>query len=211
MRLFTTGVLLLIALTVKGWADTTDVESPVDTTNQIEDPFETTPAIPSDTLLFLPTLDTGAAVQVTDSTQYEQRLTQNPTTALFKSMFVPGLGQIGNRKYIKAGIFIGLEVWFIGAAIHHGQKANHYYNKWEETPIEDFDTKNAYYGQYVDRRDNRNQFIWLAALTIFVSMFDAYVDAHLSGGPTERESDAVSFDIGPDNSGGVEAALTYSF
>jgi hypothetical protein len=211
MRLFTTCALLIVVVTATVRADTTDVESPLDTTDQIEDPWETKPPPPSDTLLFLPTLDTGAAVQVTDTTQYEQHLTQNPTTALFKSMFVPGLGQIGNRKYIKAGVFIGLEVWFIGAAIHHGQKANHYYNKWEETPIEDFDTKNTYYGLYVDRRDNRNQFIWLAALTIFVSMFDAYVDAHLSGGPSERKSDAVAFDVGPDDNGGVEAAFTYSF
>ena len=59
--------------------------------------------------------------------------------------------------------------------------------------------------------DIKNQFIWLTGLTIFISMFDAYADAHLSGGPSERKSDAVSFEVGPDDDGGVAAALTYTF
>ena len=211
MRLFATGILLIGVFTSTVRADTTDVNTPADTTAPIEGPQETPPPARADTLLFLPVLDTGAAVQVTDTTQYEQRLTQNPTTALFKSMFVPGLGQIGNRKYFKAGVFIALEVWFVGEAIHHGKKANEYYDLWDSTPVEDPQTKNTYYGLYVDRRNNRNQFIWLAGLTIFVSMFDAYVDAHLSGGPSERKIDAVSFDVGPDDNGGVGAVLTYKF
>ena len=106
MRLFATGILLIGVFTATLRADTTDVSAPADTTAPIEEPQETPPPARVDTVLFLPVLDTGAAVQVTDTTQYEKRLTQNPTTALFKSMFVPGLGQIGNRKYFKAGVFI---------------------------------------------------------------------------------------------------------
>ncbi|MCH9030779.1 MAG: hypothetical protein IIB00_00765, partial [candidate division Zixibacteria bacterium] len=34
---------------------------------------------------------------------------QNPTAALFKSMAVPGWGQVGNKQFIKAGFVIGLE------------------------------------------------------------------------------------------------------
>ena len=38
--------------------------------------------------------------------------------------------------------------------------------------------RNEYYDLYQDRKDERNKFTWFAVITAFVSMFDAYVDAH---------------------------------
>ncbi len=40
--------------------------------------------------------------------------------------------------------------------------------------------KSSEFNLYQESRDKRNVFLWLGALTVFVSMFDAYVDAHFA-------------------------------
>ncbi|MBD3401447.1 hypothetical protein GF420_01020 [candidate division GN15 bacterium] len=163
-----------------------------------------------DTTLFRPDIDTALAGRVTDTIDYEGRLKQNPTIALFKSMVVPGWGQVGNGKYLKAAIFAGFQTWFVASAIHYGGQAADFRDQWEaaETPA----ARNAYYDLYENRRDQRNKFTWFAGITSFVAMFDAYVDAHLSGSPEKRqEPDRMSFDVVPDGSGGAQAMLTWTF
>ncbi|HUV30612.1 MAG TPA: DUF5683 domain-containing protein [Acidobacteriota bacterium] len=174
-------------------ADTTDV---------------TAPAL-SDTVIFQPVRDTSRAVQVANPSDFEKHLTQNPTAALFKSMLVPGLGQIGNRRWVKAAVIIGLETWFIGSAVHYGRQAADFRDQWENAT--GLQTRRILYDLYEDRRDERNKFTWFAGVTIFVSMFDAYVDAHLSGSPGDRRNDQVDWDVAPDGRGGVRALVTYPF
>jgi hypothetical protein len=188
-------------------ADTTDVAAG----SPAVDTVEIRSKAVRDTVQFVPKLDESIVQQVTNPVDYEKRLTQNPTLALFKSLLVPGWGQIGNRKYIKAAVFIGLETWFAAAAIHQGKKANEFRDLWESTPREKILQRNVYYGLWQDRRDNRNQFLWFAGLTVFISMFDAYVDAQMSGAPFERSEDKVSLEVAPDSRGGASAQLTYSF
>ena len=103
-------ILILAALTAAFGTAGAD-STMVDTAGQI------------DTLLFEKTnLFTGVS-PVTDPQNFETRMHQKPTLALFKSMFIPGLGQLGNRRYIKALLFVGLDAWFIGSAIHYGGQA----------------------------------------------------------------------------------------
>lgn len=162
-----------------------------------------------DTLLFQPLPDSSLVAQVTNPINFEKQLAQNPTVALFKSMFVPGLGQVGNRRYIKAIVIAGLETWFIGSAIHYGRQASGFRNQWNEAT--DVTSRNIYYGLYEDRRDERNKFSWFAGITIFVSMFDAYVDAHLSGSPSRERNSRVDWEIIPQEDGGVRALLSCRF
>jgi hypothetical protein len=162
-----------------------------------------------DTIIYIPEMQQRPAENVTNAANLEKHLIQTPTVALFKSMLVPGLGQVGNRKILKAGLFIGLESWFALKAIKHGQSAHAYRAQYEAET--DSSVRVNIYGLYGSERDKRNKFIWFFGLTTFVSMFDAYVDAHLSGSPSNPRNDQFSFNIGPDPRGGASAMLTLKF
>jgi len=162
-----------------------------------------------DTLLFVPSPEVSPAANVTNPADLERHLYQQPTVALFKSMLVPGLGQLGNRRYTKALLFTGLETWFIASSLHYASQAADARESYLEA--DDIAVRRDYYNLYDNKRTNRNKFAWYAGLTIFISMFDAYVDAHLSGSPTDPRNDDFSFDLKPADNGGVAAQLTYRF
>jgi hypothetical protein len=162
-----------------------------------------------DTSLYYPPADPTAAGNVTNPVDLEKHLRQNPTVALFKSMFVPGLGQLGNGRYVKAIVIAGLEGWLISRAVYWGRKASDARDDFDNAI--DVVDRNRLYSIYDEKRKNRNKFTWFAGITIFVSMFDAYVDAHLSGSPTDKRNEQFSFDVIPDDQGGVSASLAYSF
>lgn len=133
--------------------------------------------------------------------------TQNPTVALFKSMFVPGWGQIGNKKYIKAAIVIGLEGSLIAAIIHNADRANDAKRLFDNNT--DILLADNLYKKYKSARDDRNFYCWMAGLTIFISMFDAYVDAHLAHFP--KYDKGLTFDLGPNKKTILAARLSYNF
>jgi hypothetical protein len=187
-----------------------DTPTPDSATTDTAVAIDSTPvAIAIDTLLFRPIEEVSPAGRVTNPADLEQHLTQQPTVALFKSMFVPGWGQLGNRRYTKAFIFAGLETWFIASAVHYGGQANEAKSNYESAT--DQDSQWDYYSLYDNKRKNRNKFIWFAGLTAFVSMFDAYVDAHLSGSPAEPRNNDFTFDVVPESDGGLAAVLSYHF
>lgn len=129
----------------------------------------------------------------------------SPTVNLFKSVIFPGWGQYGNRKYIKAGVILAVESYFIYKAIDNGRQASDWHDRWREAPSE---LKNLYFSEYTDYRDRRNTFIWYTALTVFLSMFDAYVDAHLQNFPQKTsDTESVSIEALP----GGETRLTFSY
>jgi len=134
--------------------------------------------------------------------------TQNPTAALFKSMLVPGLGQIGNKRYIKAGFAIALESVFIGAIVHWAGKTNDARERFENEPDTSI-MRASLFRTYSDYKNQRNFYSWMLGTTIFISMFDAYVDAHLLQFPRFREEKGFSFDLGP--SGRDCFAVTFSW
>lgn len=133
--------------------------------------------------------------------------TQNPTTALFKSMFIPGWGQIGNKKYFKAGIIIALESSLIATLIHYADKTSDA-RKLFDTAIDEAD-KSRLFGEYKDAKDERNRFSWYTATVVFLSMFDAFVDAHLAGFP--KYDERLSIDISPEKSRDLSVRLSYNF
>ncbi len=187
-------LLSICAGTVSG-ADSTKVDTTVIT----------------DTILYVPRELGNVTLGVTDSTDYEKRLYQNPTVALFKSMLVPGLGQIGNRQYVKAGIVIGLQTWLISSAVKHGNDASDWRKQFEASTVTV--ERNELYDNYLGSKDQRNKFTWFAAIVTFVSMFDAFSDAHLSGFPKEpnNNSQEINLSIRPSEDSGVYAGVSYSF
>jgi hypothetical protein len=162
-----------------------------------------------DTVLYLPGQLLTPYRTVTDPENLENNLSQDPTMALLKSVFIPGLGQLGNRRYIKAVIFMGLDTWFVGSAIHYGRQASDFRDQFEEST--DITARNDYYDLYQDRKDERNKFTWFAVIVTFISMFDAYVDAHLSGFPRKADESRVSFNLEPYSEGEVVAYISISF
>ncbi|MEW5924192.1 MAG: DUF5683 domain-containing protein [Candidatus Zixiibacteriota bacterium] len=143
------------------------------------------------------------ANQVTDTTiKY-----QNPTTALFKSMFIPGLGQIGNHKYIKAGVIIILETSLIASLVHYIDKASTAKDAFEATT--DLTEKTSLFQEYKVAKDDRNRFSWYTATVIFLSMFDAYVDAHLAGFP--KYDKKLSVDMSSEKELDLALKFTYRF
>jgi hypothetical protein len=163
-----------------------------------------------DTMLFDIQEQLSNTSNVTDSSNFEKRLIQTPTKALFKSMVIPGWGQFGNKKPFKALIFAGMDAWMILSAVHHGKKANDLFDQFEST--DDLDLRRQYYSMYLSRKDQRNKFTWFAVIISFVSMFDAYVDAHLSGYPeVEDNIKGVTMEIIPDNINGTLIQFSYHF
>jgi hypothetical protein len=166
-----------------------------------------------DTVLFEPGTSLTQYRPVTNPEDLEKHLYQNPTIALFKSMAVPGWGQLGNRRYFKAVLFAGLDAWFITSAIHYGRQAADFRDRYDaEDPNTDSGrvNRNIYYSLYEDRKDQRNKFTWFAVIVSFVSMFDAYVDAHLSGFPVKRDDD-LSIDFHSSRDGRVVASVSLRF
>jgi len=130
---------------------------------------------------------------------------QNPTLALFKSMLVPGLGQIGNKKYIKAGVIILGEGALIATLVHYidkTSKAKEAFEQGDEAEVPKL------FRKYQSAKDQRNSTAWFTGTLIFLSMFDAYVDAHLAHFPKEKGE--ISFDVVPGRPGGDGISLILS-
>ena len=165
----------------------------------------------ADTVIYKPIGFESSALAVSDSIDYEKRLIQNPTKALFKSMLVPGLGQVGNRKYFKAAVVVGLQAWLISSAIDHGREASDFKNKFEMST--DIPERNILYDNFLDSKDQRNKFTWFAVIVTFVSMFDAFADAHLSGFPKDKKpgEDKLSLEIRPFDKNGLYASVAVTF
>ena len=202
--------LLLAVVPLTALAAEADIQAvdsiPTDTTLVIDSVI---PEPPVDTLIFERPGEVAAAARVTNAVNLEEHLTQTPTLALFKSMLVPGLGQLGNRSYFKATLFAGLEAWFIASAVHYGRQANDAEILFAEATNENI--RREWHSFLENKRINRNKFAWFAGLTIFISMFDAYVDAHLSGSPVDPRNEKFAVEVVPDKRTGARLQLSCRF
>ena len=161
-----------------------------------------------DTAIFVPGNTLEIYVPVIDTTNFERKLSQNPTKALFKSMLVPGWGQLANGSPVRAVIYAGLDAWFISAALHYKTQASDFRDLYSQTT--NVELRNDYYDLFNDRRDERNKFTWFAVIVTFVAMFDAYVDAHLSGFPSQKNH-PVDLSLEAGDKGKLAAEIQFGF
>jgi hypothetical protein len=155
-------------------------------------------------LILLSLSYSGASGQNPDSTVTKKK---NPTGALFRSVFVPGWGQLYNEKYIKAVVIAGIEVYLINEVYTHWHKADLH----EEHFTHAFDRpvyQAAEFARYEDELDKRGNATWFLAATIFFSMFDAYVDAHLYD--FDQKDKAFDVYLGPGRDDQFVAQLSFS-
>ena len=107
----------------------------------------------------------------------------NHKIPLFMSVVLPGGGQMYNHKYIKAGIYAGLELVFIYGAVIQNARLEDARDAIDKLEVELYPNYEKIY-EYeflVDRyKKERNNFIWLSIGTILLSAGDAYVDSYFS-------------------------------
>ena len=135
---------------------------------------------------------------------------QSPTAAFFKSMFFPGWGQLGNRQYIKAGIVIGAEVTLLGTMVHYFKTTSDAKKAFDLALLGDDDILiDQTFNAFDQAKENRNLFTWLSGFFVFLSMFDAYVDAHMAHFP--KYDKKISLQINSEDQEEVTAELSFRF
>ncbi len=97
---------------------------------------------------------------VLSSTGIDSTEVKNPAFA-WKCGLIPGMGQIYNGDYLKSGLFLSMGTY---AVIKR--------EKYKE----------------LNQLGKRNTYTWWAYGLYFLSILDAYVDAHLSTFPVEKNS-----------------------
>jgi len=130
----------------------------------------------------------------------------SPTGALFKSMFVPGWGQLSNKKYLKAGVIITLEAMLIYNIVRYSDKTTRAEDDYKSA---DVDQKAILFNRFQDYEDLRNLNSWYLGTLVFLSMFDAFVDAHLANFPKKNEG--FSLEFLPPGEKNIAVRLSYSF
>jgi hypothetical protein len=113
---------------------------------------------------------------------------KSPTGALLRSIAFPGLGQFYNDKYFKSAIVFGTETTFITLAIIEWGRRNEHKRNFENLPLDNPD-KAWEFEQFRFYEDRRNLFLWVTTGIVFLSMFDAYVDAQLYNFDKEKVPD----------------------
>ncbi len=135
---------------------------------------------------------------------------QKPTVAFFKSMLIPGLGQLGNRQYIKAGIVITGEAILIGTLVHYYKTTSDAKKAFDAASLtEDDALVSQTFDSFDKAKENRNLFTWITGAVIFWSMFDAYVDAHMAHFP--KYDKKISLKIDSENSERIDAVVALKF
>jgi hypothetical protein len=162
---------------------------------------------------------------ISDSLRVAIAKKPSPTGALLRTAFIPGSGQIYNKQYIKAVAYGSAEIILgLTTARYWRQLDLHQRNftlknisRQSQVALSGLPTQNvlavnaSYRSQeftlYENAKDSRNLYLWLTGLTLFVSMFDAYVDAQFSDfNQTDKAFEAQLY---PRNDG-LYLAVTYN-
>ena len=105
-----------------------------------------------------------------------------------RSAVFPGWGQMRNGKKVKAVVVFALHNYLMGRTIAEHYWAEEAYRKMELlNRMGQGDRAEDYYNEYSDHFARREQYGWWWAAFTMLSMFDAYVDAHLYGFDREVE------------------------
>ncbi len=125
-------------------------------------------------------------INKTDS--HTQTMLRSPLKASLYSAILPGLGQLYNKKYIKAPIVLGIIGTGIGFIKYYDDRYNKYHKaylaelsgqKHKFSDVAGISPKVLANAQDSERR-NRDYAIVLTSLAYLLNIVDATVDAHLS-------------------------------
>jgi len=126
---------------------------------------------------------------------------KSPTGALLRSVVFPGGGQFYNHKYLKGLVVFGTETTFFTLAAIEWSRANTHKKNFQN-PNYPYSERLWEFDQYQFYEDRRNLFLWITAGVVFLSMFDAYVDAQLYNFDKENVRD-LPISLMPEFHGGL--------
>ncbi len=122
-----------------------------------------------------------------DAVKYEK----NPYRAMLYSTVVPGGGQIYTHGYIKAVVVMGMQGYLINQAISDYNKMDKYHSLMDGSnssiDLYNHQQRNNY------RNDLRSDYWWIGT-TMFLSIADAFVDAHLYNFKAEKSKVHLRFE-----------------
>jgi hypothetical protein len=121
---------------------------------------------------------TAAAAAVPDSTLAAPRGFDSPTAVMFRSLLIPGWGQAKNGAWLKAILVAGIEGAFLERIAFEDRMA-HRFASHAATFAPDDPDRDSWDAGVLRHRNHRRDFIWWTSLFVFLSMGDAYTDAHL--------------------------------
>jgi hypothetical protein len=141
----------------------------------------------------------------------ENLKTKSPTKALLRSVALPGWGQFYNEKYFKSALIFGVETTYIILAADQWRKTSfhkkNFQNAFPYSPEQYYE-----FDLYKYHRDQRNLYLWVVTGIVFLSMFDAYVDAHLYDFDKIQMKDLEVFILPKDeNPKEIKFCLSYKF
>lgn len=84
---------------------------------------------------------------------------KSPWGAVLRSAVLPGWGQFYTEEYIKTGIALTINGFFL-------HQIYHYEMKWRDTKNQDY-------------REKRNDYTWYFAISYLLTLVDAYINAYL--------------------------------
>ncbi|HVP35357.1 MAG TPA: DUF5683 domain-containing protein [Terriglobales bacterium] len=143
-----------------------------------------------------------------DSVKLVVLKSKSPMGALYRSVVFPGWGQLYNRKYFKAGLAFGAEVTFLTLLAIEWKKTDDQKKIFDSLPLSD-PNKSYEYNLYTFYRNQRSFYLWSSLATIFISMFDAYVDAQLYD--FDREMKNIGLEIHPEKDKRLGLRFSFNF
>ncbi len=94
----------------------------------------------------------------------------NIRTSIFKSMLLPGWGQLSSKANTKGSIILGTELMALGASLYFWDRSNYYHQKYEDaTQVEQIE---AYYNEALKPRQYSVIALGFAGVVWAYNLFD---------------------------------------
>jgi hypothetical protein len=105
---------------------------------------------------------------------------KSPLGAVIRSAILPGLGQLYNESYWKIPIILGVTAYLLDGYFNQNTLFVKYRDMYAATITKDQPSGELTWKLYREfYRDQRDTFAWWLAVTYFIQIADAFVDAHL--------------------------------